>query len=133
MHLAAVTIKDENLATDTRRGQTLMAAGGLFGALAASSCCILPLVLFSLGVSGAWIGNFTQLAPYQPYFIAATICFLGYGYWLVYRSSKLGCADREVCARPLPNRLVKAALILATILVVAALGFDFLAPLFLDS
>ena len=28
---------------------------------AASSCCILPLVLFSLGVSGAWIGNFTQL------------------------------------------------------------------------
>ena len=110
-----------------------MAAGGLLGALAASSCCILPLVLFSLGVSGAWIGNFTQLAPYQPYFIAATICFLGYGYWLVYRSSKLACADGEVCARPLPNRLVKTGLILATILVVAALGFDFLVPLFLDS
>jgi mercuric ion transport protein len=108
-------------------------AGGLLGALAASSCCILPLVLFSLGVSGAWIGNFTQLAPYQPYFIAATICFLGYGYWLVYRSSKLACADREVCARPLPNRLVKTGLILATILVVAALGFDLLALLFLDS
>jgi mercuric ion transport protein len=35
-------------------------AHGLLGALAASSCCILPLVLFSLGVSGAWIGNFTQ-------------------------------------------------------------------------
>ena len=110
-----------------------MAAGGLLGALAASSCCILPLVLFSLGVSGAWIGNFTQLAPYQPYFIAATICFLGYGYWLVYRSSKLACADAEVCARPLPNRLVKTGLILATILVVAVLGLDFLAPLFLDS
>jgi mercuric ion transport protein len=110
-----------------------MAAGGLLGALAASSCCILPLVLFSLGVSGAWIGNFTQLAPYQPYFIAATICFLGYGYWLVYRSSKLACADGKVCARSLPDRLVKTGLILATILVVAALGFDFLAPLFLDS
>jgi mercuric ion transport protein len=93
----------------------------------------LPLVLFSLGVSGAWIGNFTQLAPYQPYFIAATICFLGYGYWLVYRSSKLACSDGEACARPLTNRLVKTGLILATILVVAALGFDFLAPLFLDS
>ena len=54
-----------------------MAAGGLLGALAASSCCILPLTLFGLGMSGAWIGNFTQLAPYQPYFIAATIGFLG--------------------------------------------------------
>jgi mercuric ion transport protein len=93
----------------------------------------LPLVLFSLGVSGAWIGNFTQLAPYQPYFIAATICFLGYGYWLVYQSSKLACPDGEVCARPLPNRLVKSGLILATILVVAALGFNFVAALFLDS
>jgi mercuric ion transport protein len=133
MHLAAVTIKDENLATDTRRGQTLMAAGGLFGALAASSCCILPVVLFSLGVSGAWIGNFTQLAPYQPYFLAATLVFLGTGYWLVHRTSKRACADGQACARPLPNRLVKAALVVVTIVVMIALGFDFLAPLFLNS
>ena len=47
---------------DNRRRQRLMAAGGLLGALAASSCCILPLALFGLGVSGAWIGNFTRLA-----------------------------------------------------------------------
>ena len=53
--------------------QQSMAAGGLVGALAASSCCILPFVLFGLGVSGAWIGNLTRLAPYQPFFIAATI------------------------------------------------------------
>src|SRR5712692_154756 len=116
-----------------QRGQKLMAAGGLLGALAASSCCILPLVLFSLGVSGAWIGNFTQLAPYQPYFIAATIAFLGYGYWLVYRSSKVACADSEACATPLSKRLVMVGLIVATVLVVAAIGFDFLAPLFLNS
>ena len=128
-----MTINQETKFPDLRHRQRLLVAGGLLGALAASSCCILPLVLFSLGVSGAWIGNFTQLAPYQPYSIAATICFLGYGYWLVYRSSKLACADGEVCARPLPNRLVKTGLILATILVVAALGFDLLAPLFLDS
>jgi mercuric ion transport protein len=133
MHPITMTINQQTELLDVRQKQRLMAAGGLLGALAASSCCIFPLVLFSLGVSGAWIGNFTQLAPYQPYFIAATICFLGYGYWLVYQSSKLACADREVCARPLPNRLVKTGLMLATVLVVAALGFDFLAPLFLDS
>jgi mercuric ion transport protein len=118
---------------DSRRRQGLMAAGGLLGALAASSCCILPLVLFGLGVSGAWIGNFTRLAAYQPYFLAATLAFLGYGYWLVYQSSTRACADGEACARPLPNRLVKTGLILATILVVAALGLDFIAPLFLNS
>lgn len=128
-----MTINREHRIEDVRRQQGLMAAGGILGALAASSCCILPLVLFSLGVSGAWIGNFTQLAPYQPYFITATIGFLGYGYWLVYRSSKLTCADGAACARPLPNRLVMTGLLLATILVVAALGFDVLAPLFLNS
>jgi len=128
-----MTINQDTRTARVQRQQRLMAAGGLVGALAASSCCILPLVLFSLGVSGAWIGNFTRLAPYQPYFLAVTISCLGYGYWLVYRSTKLACADGDACARPLPNRLVKTGLILASLLAVAALGFDFLAPVFLNS
>jgi mercuric ion transport protein len=116
---------------DMQRTQKLLTVGGLLGALAASSCCALPLALFGLGVSGAWIGHLTRLAPYQPYFIAATVGCLGLGYWLRSRSKKMACADREVCARPLPNRLVTMGLVLATVLVVGALAFDFLAPLFL--
>src|ERR1700736_6194274 len=84
------------------RTQKLVAAGGILGAIAASSCCIAPLVLFSLGISGAWIGNLTALAPYQPYFIAATLACLGYGYWLVYRRKTVTCADEAACSRPLP-------------------------------
>ena len=125
-------INREVFAPESRRPETLLAAGGLLGALAASSCCILPLALFSLGVSGAWIADFTQLAPFQPYFIAATILFLVAGYWLVRRASKRACAEGAACARPLPNRLVKGALIGSSILVIAALGFDWLAPRFLN-
>src|SRR5947209_4481700 len=106
-----MTINNEETGPRSSRGHVLIAAGGLLGALAASSCCVLPLVLFSLGVSGAWMGNFTQLAPYQPYFLAATLAFLGYGYWLVYRSSQAACAEGEACAKPLPNRFVKIGLI----------------------
>src|SRR5262245_29443610 len=133
MHAPAMTIEEEHTARASGRDQAWMAAGGLLGALAASSCCILPIVLFGLGISGAWIGKFTQLAPYQPYFIAATLGFLGTGYWLVHRAQKRACVDGGACARPLSNRLVKSALIVATILVVAALGFDLLAPLLLNS
>lgn len=115
---------------DERSRARLMAAGGILGALAASSCCILPLVLFSLGISGAWIANFTALAPYKPYFAAVTLALLGYGYYLVSVKPKQACADGS-CARPLPNRLVKASLWIATVLVVAALAFDFVAPLLL--
>ena len=110
-----------------------MAVGSLLGALAGSSCCILPLVLFSLGVTGAWIGNLTQLAPYHSYIVAATLAFLGYGYWLVFRSSQADCTGGEACAKPLPNRLVRIGLIVATALVMAALAFDFLAPVLLTS
>jgi len=96
----AMAIKQENHMAGLQRGQGLMTVGGLLGALVASSCCLLPLVLFGLGVSGAWIGNLTQLAPYQPFFIAATLACLGYGYWLVYRSSKVACAGGEAVRGP---------------------------------
>lgn len=126
-----MTINLKKPVASPQRSQRLMAAGGLLGALAASSCCILPLAFFFLGVSGAWIGRLTALAPYQPYFIAATFACLGY--WLVYRPAKPACAEGDACARPLPNRLVKTGLVVATILVLAALAFDFLAPYFLTS
>jgi mercuric ion transport protein len=132
MHLSFVTIKDQSTSSDSGRGPAMLAFGGLLGALAAASCCIMPLVLFGLGVSGAWIGNLTQLAPYQPIFIAASLACLGAGAWLIRRQSKQTCAEGKACTRPLPNRLVKAALIVAALLVMAAIGLDFLGPLFLN-
>jgi mercuric ion transport protein len=115
----------------TRHAETLLVVVGVLGALAASSCCIAPLLLFALGISGAWIANLTQFAPYQPLFIAAAVGCLGAGYWLVYRARKVACADDEACSRQLPNRVVITGLLLASILVAGALAFDFLAPLVL--
>jgi mercuric ion transport protein len=111
---------------DSRKAR-MIAAGGTLGALAASTCCIVPLILFSLGVSGAWIGNLTALEPYKPIFIVITLGFLGYGYWMVYRKPK-ACAEGETCARPLPNRLVKYALWASTFLIVIALFWNWIAP-----
>ena len=106
----------------------LLAAGRILGAIAASSCCILPLVLFSLGISGAWISNLTALYPYKPYFITLTAALLGYGFYLTYRKPKTACADGAACARPLPNRIVKIALWAATALVIAAILFPYAVP-----
>ncbi len=128
-----MTINEQTHVAVTRGWQKLVAVAALVGGLASSSCCILPLALFSLGVSGVWIGNFTQLAPYQPWFMAATVVFLGCGYWLVYWSPRLTCAADDACARTLRNRLVKCGLVVATILVAVAIGFNLLAPLLLES
>lgn len=110
----------------------LLAAGGIIGAIAASSCCILPLVLFTLGVSGAWIGNLTALEPYQPIFLVTTAGFLGFGFWRVYRQPKaVACADGS-CARPVSRRIVKTALWTATVLALAALAFRIVAPIIIS-
>ena len=122
---------DESSQNDDSTKTKLIAAGGILGAIAASTCCIVPLVLFSLGISGAWIGQLTALSPYQPIFLAITVGFLGYGYWLVYRKPKIACAEGEACARPLPNVIVKSALWFATALVILAFMWPYLVPLIL--
>ncbi|MGX9984715.1 mercuric transporter MerT family protein [Methylobacterium fujisawaense] len=111
-------------------GQRLAAVGGILAALGASSCCILPLVLFSLGVSGAWIGNLTALARYQPLFIAVAVAFLGFGFWQAYRRPA-ACLDQYSCARPGSNRIARIGLWVAAALILAAVTFPYTAPLFL--
>lgn len=112
--------------------QRLIAMGGILGALAVSSCCVLPLILFSLGLSGAWIGNLTALAPYKPLFAAATAALIGYGFYLVYRKPKLACADGSACTQSTSTRFVKFALWTAATLATIAFAFDYVAPLLLD-
>lgn len=106
------------------------AGGGALGALLASSCCIAPLILVSLGVSGAWIGNLTALEPYKWMFIAVAVAFLGLGFRHVYFSQSEPCEDGTYCARPESSLIVKIALWLATGLIAASATVDWWAPLF---
>lgn len=122
---------NESASGDDTKKAKWIATGSILGAAAASTCCIVPLVLFSLGISGAWIGKLTALSPYQPFFIATTLGFLGYGYWLVYRKPRTVCAEGDACARPLPNMVVRSALWFATALVLLAFAWPFLVPFIL--
>lgn len=111
--------------------QSLTATGGVLGAIVASSCCILPLVLFSLGIGGAWMANLTALAPYKPYVLTVTAGLLGYGFYLAYWKPNRTCHESGACARPARNRAVKVALWTAALLAFAAFGFDYAAPVLL--
>ncbi len=111
--------------------KSLIATGGVIAAILASSCCVVPLVLLTLGVSGAWMGNLTALAPYQGYFIVATLLFVGAGFWYVYWKPKKACKEGSYCASPASDRVIKIALWFATILVASALGINFILPYFI--
>lgn len=99
--------------------ETLLAAGGTVSALAASTCCILPLALVSAGISGAWVGNLAALTPYQPYLIAFAVLCLGAGFRLVYRRSAGDCASGD-CDAPRGGRMIRNVLLAKGILWVGA-------------
>src|SRR6516225_6483130 len=131
MHPPFMAIKEDHGVSGAPRGPKLLAAGGILAALGAASCCVLPFALFTLGISGAWIGNLTALKPHQPILAAVTIGFLGCGFYLVYRKPKVACAEGSYCAKPSSGRIARIGLWTATVLIVVALGFPKLAPLFL--
>src|SRR5438445_4692239 len=67
-------------------GRGALMAGGL-AALLASTCCLGPLVLVTLGVSGAWIGNLTALEPYRPVFLGAALVAMFLAYRRIFKQA----------------------------------------------
>lgn len=73
--------------------------GGVIAAIGAGLCCVGPLVLLTLGIGGAWIGNLTLLEPYRPLFIFAVLTLFGWTGWKLY-SPVEDCEPGTACAMP---------------------------------
>ncbi|MDI3464523.1 MAG: hypothetical protein OJF50_003344 [Nitrospira sp.] len=83
-------------AMDLRSGNGTLIAGVLT-AVGVSVCCVAPLVLLALGISGAWISTLTALEPLRPVFIGLTLLFLGLSFRKVYLNPQ-ACAPGIPCA-----------------------------------
>jgi mercuric ion transport protein len=103
---------------------------GVLAAIGASVCCVGPLVLLTLGIGGAWIANLTALEPLRPWFIAATLLFLGLAFLRLYLQPQV-CEPGAMCAEL--NVLKRQRLIfwVVTLALLALLSVPWLAPLFL--
>jgi len=109
-------------------GGGALLAGGL-AAILASTCCLGPLVLISIGVSGAWISNLTVLEPYQPIFVGVAVIALLLAWRRIWRPAA-ACEPGQVCAIPRVNRAYRMLFWAVVALVIAALGFPVIAPWF---
>jgi mercuric ion transport protein len=98
----SLALKNKNMSdpkkSNIQRGNGFLIAG-ILSAIGASICCIGPLALLALGVSGAWIGSLTALAPYRPIFIALTLLFLGSAFYRLYLERPV-CSPGSACANP---------------------------------
>jgi mercuric ion transport protein len=119
--------KEHSMAESTQ-GRGALLAGGL-AAILASTSCLGPLVLITLGFSGAWIANLTMLEPYRPIFIGAALVALFFAWRRIWRPAET-CRPGEICAAPQVKTTYKALFWLVAALVAIALGFPYLAPWF---
>lgn len=108
-------------------------SGAIAAAIAASACCIGPLVFAVLGIGGA--GFLVALEPYRPLFSAVTVGLLGIGFYLTYRKPKVAAvggpaADGDACGCEMPktNKTGKRMLWVATGIVAIALVSPYLVP-----
>jgi len=104
---------------------------GLIAGITASACCIGPLVLLILGISGSWISNLTALEPYRPIFIGITLLFLGLAFRKLYLAPQ-SCAVESPCAQPANLRKHRLLFWLVTAVITLMIAFPWYAPLFLE-
>ena len=74
-------------------------AAGVVAALGASSCCVVPLLLVSVGAGGAWVAQLRELERFFPVFIAVAVAAFGFAsYRLYFRPAQ--CGPETACASP---------------------------------
>jgi mercuric ion transport protein len=121
-------LQSKDKTTPDRNGATALFAGGV-AAILASTCCLGPLVLVSLGISGAWIGNLTVLEPYRPIFIGVALIALFFAARSIFRPAH-ACQPGEVCAMPRTRRVYKFMFWICAALVVVAIAYPYVARFF---
>ncbi len=114
--------------SESKTSRGALFTGGM-AAILASACCLGPLLLVTLGFSGAWIGNLTALGPYRPIFIGTALLSMFFAWRLIYRPDA-ECKPGEVCATLQVNATYKLIFWVVALLVLVALGFPYILPLF---
>jgi mercuric ion transport protein len=121
-------VKASTFRNANRPGSGALFVGGL-AAILASTCCLGPLILVLLGVSGAWIGNLTKLEPYRLYFIGGALIALFFAGRRIFKPAK-ACAPGQVCAVPQTRRVYKILFGIVSVLVFIALVYPYVVRFF---
>jgi mercuric ion transport protein len=82
--------------------ETASITAGALSALAASTCCVLPLTLVSIGVGGVWVAQLRSFESFQWVFIALALAAFGYAFYRLYLRP-VPCESGTACASP-PSR-----------------------------
>jgi mercuric ion transport protein len=96
------------------------------GAVAAKSCCLLPLLLASSGLGGAWLSR--ELSVFRPYFLAGAVLTLVVGWVVAIRRHKVTCAVDGACSYRRTSWLTFSLLGISTVMAGLAAAWGWIEP-----
>ena len=120
--------QDQGSSSPNRLGLGL-AGIAVVSSILASTCCVVPLILVLLGVTGAWMVNLTALEPWTPVFsVLAVTALAGSGY-LVFRPVAPCASPEQACELP-RSEVTRKLYMVAAVIVLGLLLFPVAAPIF---
>lgn len=110
-------------------GGLLAVAGAVtgLGAIAASSCCVVPLMLASLGAGAGIFGVLEFLAPWRTPLLIVSGLGIAAGWFTWWRNRRTACRG-TACAAPSRSRAPLMLLLLASLVLATAAGWDYVEP-----
>jgi mercuric ion transport protein len=112
--------------TATGSGAALFTLGGVAAAFGLASCCALPLLLTTLGVSTAWLGDVALMAaPHRGLLLAIGALCLSGGAVLLRRQQRMAaiCGPNGGCTPPAVRTLTFVELLIGAALLLAGYAY----------
>ena len=119
---SAAAYSSEEADTQKPESASVSLAGSVIAGLAASACCLGPLVFVALGLGGAAAGLVEFFTPLRPLFIGLALLFLGFAAYRLFYVPKT-CAPGTSCADPRTLRNQRLLFIGAVIVTATLVAF----------
>ncbi len=113
---------------NTEKTSKKAAYTGLLAAVAASSCCIPPVIALIAGVGGS-ASVLSWMEPFRPYLIGLAVIAIGYAWYNYYKLKNTYDCDCEIDEKPRWFQ-TKGFLIGITLFAVVSIAFPYYASIF---
>ena len=108
-----------------------LAAFAGIGAILASSCCVIPLVLAAVGASAGIFGAFQTLAEWRmPLLSVAVLSIIG-GWFIWWKKRNVICSSVVSCSTSTRSNTSVTLLSISSLIIVLGLSWEYIDPLLL--
>jgi len=105
--------------------------GGVLAGIGASTCCLGPFLLVSMGLTGSWIGSLSAMETYRPYLMAVALIFIALAFRKLYLVPQ-SCDIDTPCASPTYLKKQRIIFWIATVFILVVMTFPWYGPYLLD-